>query len=131
MLTLPIIITLLLLLMLIILLLTVSGKKQTEPGTQQQIPDKPEKLCPLCGSPLNKHEKVYSDIIKGTSYDFMRIFGCPHCRSNKTGGQINRTCPVCKETLSAADYLMAEFYRQNKGRPHVSITGCSKCKTGF
>jgi len=118
-----------------------SREKQSNTSTLFKEPAMP--ICPLCGSRIKKGEKIYSDILKGRSFDLMRIFGCRECLPEKAASeQINkhpqpdtpfpkRTCPSCGAVLSLNDYLAAKVFYPEKGKTNVQIYGCSKCRPGF
>ena len=70
-------------------------------GGRKKINDKEEKRikdntrCILCGSILNKGDKMISDEYKGNEKSIVHIFGCPACYSKKSVKE--RRCPICKK----------------------------------
>ncbi|HDQ14781.1 MAG TPA: hypothetical protein ENN41_08200 [Sediminispirochaeta sp.] len=89
--------------------------------------------CPLCGSPLQRHERVKSVLYPGQPDGFMEIYGCPYCYrpGGDTAGSspvdiAPRYCPVCKKRLEPADLIFARFF-QGQNRRHVHVLGCSQC----
>ncbi|HKK66276.1 MAG TPA: hypothetical protein VJ967_10515 [Clostridia bacterium] len=90
--------------------------------------------CPLCGTVLEKKEKVKSVLYPGKPDGMMEIFGCPYCysashaNSGLKGRNKPRICPVCKQTLPAGGMLYARFF-QSSERRHAHVLGCSHCYT--
>ncbi len=99
--------------------------------------------CPLCGTVLEKSEKVRSVLYPGKPDSMMEIFGCPYCYSGPVGssGQGRssshsaarrrlkpRICPVCKKELSENGLVYARFF-QSSERRHAHVLGCTQCYT--
>lgn len=82
--------------------------------------------CPLCGSVLEKHEKVKSVLYPGKPDGMMEIFGCPYCYG--TGAKKERICPVCAKSLPKNGMVYARFF-QTADRKHAHVLGCSSCYT--
>ena len=87
--------------------------------------DKPRN-CPLCGSALAPGERVKSYRFRAPpgGEDRIHLLECPHCR--KSGGP-SRHCPVCRESLPAGGYLVADMWRE-EDRTRVHVLGCSRCR---
>jgi uncharacterized protein with PIN domain len=80
--------------------------------------------CPLCGSPLEKGERVKAVLYPGNQDRMMDIYGCPHCYP--PAPQVPRICPVCTRELSGREIVIARFF-QVEVRRHVHVLGCSSC----
>jgi len=85
------------------------------------------KVCPLCKTPLEKGEKVHSELFPGKEDKMMHIHGCPYCDSRKEGSSIRRFCPYCKEPLSGEDYVIARVFMK-PDKTYVHVLGCTRCR---
>lgn len=100
--------------------------------------------CPLCGTVLEKSEKVRSVLYRGKPDSMMEIFGCPYCYSGHFGSAAAaspdksktarhrrmkpRICPVCKQELPQNGMVYARFF-QSTERRHAHVLGCTQCYT--
>lgn len=100
--------------------------------------------CPLCGTVLEKSEKVRSVLYPGKPDSMMEIFGCPYCYSGHFGSVAAaspdrskttrhrrlkpRSCPVCKQELPPKGMVYARFF-QSTERRHAHVLGCTQCYT--
>jgi len=94
--------------------------------------------CPLCGTVLEKAEKVKSVLYPGKPDGMMEIYGCPYCYSGKSGKAAGyspsgrrlkpRVCPVCKKELPRNGLVYARFF-QDRERRHAHVVGCTQCYT--
>ncbi|MFO7731423.1 MAG: hypothetical protein R6V86_11745 [Spirochaetia bacterium] len=114
------------------------GQEQFGPRIAPETTEKPIgpgfHRCPLCGTVLEKKEKVRSVLYPGKPDGMMEIFGCPYCysashaTSEVKGRSKPRICPVCKQELPAGGMLYARFF-QSSERRHAHVLGCSHCYT--
>ncbi|MDA3852512.1 MAG: hypothetical protein PF447_14760 [Spirochaetaceae bacterium] len=119
-------------LLLFLLLMLIYSKKE-KPSRQSFWDDIREeklpvyRLCPLCKSPLEKGENVYSHLYPGHPDGMMHIFGCPHCYDKDRSMAIQRYCPYCHEALSQEGYVIARVF-QKPGKTQVHVLGCTGCR---
>jgi len=123
------------------------GKDQDGPYIYPERTEKPQgpgfHRCPLCGTVLEKSEKVRSVLYPGKPDSMMEIFGCPYCYSGSIGsGPASATsmkkrsarrlkarlCPVCKKELPENGLVYARFF-QSSERRHAHVLGCTQCYT--
>jgi hypothetical protein len=86
--------------------------------------------CPVCSAQLNKGELVKSRAfpsLSGGKDRLMHIRGCAYCLGDD--GR-DRRCPVCGDSLTEDDYLIARMFERANRRKHVHVQGCSRCKNG-
>lgn len=86
--------------------------------------------CPLCGSVLQRGERVHSVVFATKTEDkIMEISGCPHCRPPS---EIPRFCPVCKKALRDKDIVTARVFERTTAsgaqKTHVHVLGCPRCR---
>ncbi|MFW5771411.1 MAG: hypothetical protein ACOCX9_08245 [Spirochaetota bacterium] len=84
--------------------------------------------CLLCGSHLQKGERMKTDVYRGNNYSVVHITGCPWCNgksSNRT-----RKCPQCKRELPMDKYLVGKMWKKDNGKIHVQVSGCAFCTYG-
>lgn len=98
---------------------------QTGSGKPGKDEESRQKLCPLCGSMLEKREKVKSVVYPGEPDKLMHIFGCPRCYPE---GE-KRKCPACKKEIPADGYVIARVF-EKPGKTHVHVLGCTGCRMG-
>lgn len=84
--------------------------------------------CPLCGSPLQVGENLFSRVYRPMNVPDQRctISGCPHCYP-KCEQNIKRECPVCHKKVPSNGYLVARLFNKTEGKKHVIVTGCTEC----
>ncbi|MFW5710509.1 MAG: hypothetical protein ACOC7X_04265 [Spirochaetota bacterium] len=120
------------------------GKDQDGPTIYPERTEKPQgpgfHRCPLCGTVLEKSEKVRSVIYPGKPDSMMEIFGCPYCYGGPIGSGTTamkkrstrrlkaRLCPVCKKELPQNGLVYARFF-QSSDRRHAHVLGCTQCYT--
>jgi len=93
-------------------------KTKGKPGDPQ--------VCPICSMKLSKGELVKSFAFpSGGSIDrLMYIRGCFSCLENS----IPRRCPVCKESMTIEDYLIARMFERPNRKNHIHVLGCNHCR---
>jgi len=85
------------------------------------------KTCPVCKSKLAHGELVQTHAypsITGGRDRLMYIQGCVYC----INGDFERICPVCANSLSAKDRLVARMFDRARRRHHVHVLGCFHCR---
>ena len=82
--------------------------------------------CILCGSSLARGERLKSEEYKGEKESIVHIFGCKNCHGE--GAEKDRTCPICKKTLSQGDHLKGRMWKRKNGKMHLHVSGCTICK---
>ncbi|MDY7029485.1 MAG: hypothetical protein SVR04_14435 [Spirochaetota bacterium] len=82
--------------------------------------------CPLCGSILERHERVKSVLYPGKPDGIMEIYGCPYCYGPNASRP--RKCPVCSQPIPAGGIVYARFF-ETPQRRHVHVLGCAGCYT--
>ena len=117
----PIITGIIVIILLLLLLRKGSGETFDKTRTQQGVF---HTSCPLCGSGLEKGQRVKSVLFKGTPDSMMEIYGCPHCYP--PNNKIKRICPVCKTELAPGDIVIARVFLK-PDKTHVHVLGCSEC----
>ena len=86
--------------------------------------EKARSKCPICSHPLQKGERLRSDIMEiGDVEVHTRIKGCPFCYGGKNA---KRSCPICKNLLEGEEAILAVSYPKIDSRK-LSIRGCKKC----
>lgn len=99
------------------------------------------KPCPLCGTLLNRGERVHTVVFSGGDSDrengrqdrnsrkdvLVHMFGCPYCRPPSE--QARRYCPVCKHEIPPEGYVVARMFTGEK-RKHLHVLGCTECRAG-
>jgi len=95
----------------------------------------PESPCPLCEKMLPRGVKVRSLLFPGKEFDLMRIHGCPYCwadydKKNPRKDLRRRLCPYCGNEVPKDGYVMARVYRKPHRKTHVTVYGCTGCKSG-
>jgi len=101
-------------------------------------------ICPLCGSPLKRGERVHTAAFPGINERMVHIFGCPYCHpryapegpgsggkraadgSPRVPGGARRVCPVCHRELREGEYLTGRM-RKSKEKTYIRVLGCSRC----
>lgn len=85
-------------------------------------------VCPMCSVKLRNGEQVKTIAFPvSTSLDrLMYIRGCSCCLNS----DLPRRCPVCKDSLSEKDYLIARLFERYGRKNHVHILGCNHCRRG-
>lgn len=117
----PIITGIIVIILLLLLLRKSSGETSGKTSVQPQVF---HTSCPLCGSGLERGERVKSVLFKGVPDSMMEIYGCPHCYPpNKN---IKRICPVCKKELDQESIVIARAFLK-PDKTHVHVLGCSTC----
>lgn len=102
-------------------------------GGRKKINDKKEKsikdntICMLCGSILNKCDKMISNEYRGNEKSIVHVFGCPSCYSEKSVKE--RRCPICKKYIPDKGYLMGKMWTE-KGKRRLHIIACTECGRG-
>ena len=104
---------------------TNSGSIKTSPTLISDKDDKTKLPCILCGTPLQKHEKMHSKEVKGEKDSIVYMYGCPHCY----GPQANavKTCPICKRQIPYEAFLTGRMWKTRKGKMHLHISSCPLC----
>ena len=104
------------------------------------------KPCPLCGSLLNRGERVHTVVFSGPSSKdgqgtktrsrrdgpsdaLVHMFGCPYCRPDGTEppARRQRICPSCKGAIPPDGYVVARMFVRDS-RKHVHVLGCTECR---
>ncbi|MCU0821983.1 MAG: hypothetical protein MUC95_05855 [Spirochaetes bacterium] len=93
-------------------------------GEKEEKGDKNNRICILCGTLLNKGDKIISDEYKGGVKSIVHVFGCPACYSGKS--TVERKCPICKKRLPDKGYLMGKMWTE-KGKRRLHIIACTEC----
>lgn len=81
------------------------------------------KVCPLCGSALQKGETIRTVIYPGKNDTIAEVYGCPHC-SGVTATEI-RICLVCKNALPKDGFVIGRMFKQQR---HLHVLGCTECR---
>ncbi len=84
--------------------------------------------CLLCGSHLQKGERMKTDVYRGNNYSVVHITGCPLCNGKQ--GNRTRQCPQCKRELPMDGYLVGKMWKKDNGKIHVQVSGCVLCTYG-
>lgn len=103
-----------------------SGRRYTGRKAEVQDSNRGFHRCPLCGTVLEKREKVKSVLYPGKPDGMMEIYGCPYCYGPRA--QKERICPVCKKPVPKDGLVYARFF-QTSERKHAHVLGCSNCYT--
>ena len=115
-------------------LLKNKGKKI---GSLQEKETPRGRPCPLCGSLLQKGQRVHTVVYsagKSAPDKLVHMFGCPYCFPRKEevlllkkNGDIPRFCPACKKEIAREGYVVARMF-DKKPKPHVHVLGCTGCR---
>lgn len=81
--------------------------------------------CIICGSVLERGERLRSTVYTGEEESIVHVFGCPHCYGDYATQE--RRCPVCKRLLSEEAYLIGRMWKRRSGKQHLRIAGCTRC----
>ncbi|MFP4363639.1 MAG: hypothetical protein ACLFR1_07190 [Spirochaetia bacterium] len=109
-----------------LILVLLSRKNSYEsPSPVQQPALKKVRNCPLCGSELEKGQRVKSVVYRSETDSISHIFGCPHCYPENP--RIPRTCPVCKKHVPTDGYVSGRLF-QRKEKQHLHVVGCTQCR---
>ncbi len=102
-----------------------SGSSRSGSSAQTEVKEAEAfRHCPLCGSAMQRKEKVHSVLYPGGQDRMMDIHGCPHCYPPSPS--VRRRCPVCSRELGNEEVVIARFF-QVEQRRHVHVLGCSSC----
>lgn len=105
------------------------SKRKAGSKTDEAQKQKPALVnCPMCGSGLQKGQKIYSKVFRPMNVPDQRcvISGCPHCYPVCESG-VKRLCPVCGKSVGPDGHLVARLFNKTQGKKHVMIVGCSSC----
>jgi hypothetical protein len=109
------------------------GKKRRARGKGENAGSGFPKTCPICGSLLEKGQRLKSVVFQGgvksgnVTEKMSHIFGCPLCYP--ANDKNLRICPVCKQLVPPEGYLIARmFERSGRERKHVHVLGCTVCR---
>lgn len=95
------------------------------------------KPCPLCGSGLEKGQRLKTKVIeivsstsrgapKGVKENRAEIYGCPYCWPFSK--EHPRTCPSCRQQLGETDIVFARYFERTEGKNHLHVLGCTRCR---
>jgi uncharacterized protein with PIN domain len=80
--------------------------------------------CILCGTELEKGDKMKSKELKRKDDSIIYLYGCSNCSS----GEKIRRCPICKQMIKEKGYLIGRMWlREKTSKNHLHIAGCDKC----
>ncbi len=91
---------------------------------EEEIPVK-KKPCVICGSLLNKGEKIKSKEIIRKEDSIVYLYGCHNCYGDKATAK--RKCPVCGEFIDEKSYLIGRMWIKKNGKKHLRVAGCRDC----
>ncbi len=114
------------------------------------------KPCPLCGSMLEKGEKVRTKVFTvenpgkkqamGITDSLVHMYGCQYCDprdrladpepepnvipgpGHPVHSRPRRICPVCSQELGSKDHVVARLFEQDNKKPHLHVIGCTRCR---
>jgi hypothetical protein len=97
------------------------------------------KPCPICGTLLERGERVHTIVFSGESPGHRKrdqerprdavvhMFGCPYCYP--PNGTYQRICPVCTKPIPDDGFVVARMFEKGS-RKHVHVLGCTSCRSG-
>ena len=110
-----------------VLLVLLRFRRKVDPG---KVKEKAPALshCPLCGTRLNRGERVHTAAFPGKDERIVYVYGCPNCydKLNSRSSQRKRRCPVCRKTLQGDDHLKGRIL-MGEEKNLLKISGCSHC----
>lgn len=87
---------------------------------------KPKIPCMLCGSLLQRGERLKSEQYNTKNDNIVKVYGCPYCYGEKA---VNiRKCPICGKILKSDEILIGRMFERSNGKKHLHINGCSYCR---
>jgi len=100
-------------------------RKKKEQTKDKGKPGDPQ-VCPICSIKLLKGElvKTFAFPSGGGIDRLMYIRGCFSCLENN----VPRRCPICKESMTIEDYLIARMFERPNRRNHIHVLGCNYCR---
>ncbi len=98
---------------------------EPSPPTDMDIPEKKGIPCILCGTKLERGERLYSEEFKYENDSIIHIRGCPYCTGKKD--EKKRNCPVCGRELEYDEYLIGRMWTRKNGKRHLHINRCTRC----
>lgn len=102
------------------------GRRPKKTFSQSPTDSRGFHQCPLCGSILERDQRVKSVLYPGKPDGIMEIYGCPYCYG--PNARSSRSCPVCSRPIPTGSIVYARFF-ETPQRRHVHILGCSSCYT--
>ncbi len=121
--------TIILVFMIIALLLYLyRGRRYTGDDRKEEAPPPALKqftTCLLCGSGLQRGERMHTEVYRGENYSVVHITGCPYC--NGISNSRTRNCPQCGRDVPLEGYLIGKMWKKKDGRIHVQVSGCNRC----
>ena len=121
--------TIILVFMIIVLILYLyQGRLPSSDNSKEEAPTPALKqftTCLLCGSSLERGERMHTDVYGGENYSVVHITGCPYC--NGTRDSRTRSCPQCGKDVPLNGYLTGRMWEKDNGRIHVQVSGCNRC----
>jgi hypothetical protein len=94
-------------------------------SSQPAESDDNRRSCPLCGSKLERGERVRSVFYPSPGDTLAEIHGCRYC--DGPGATRPRRCPVCREIVPKTGYVIARVFKR-PGKTHVHVLGCTGCR---
>ncbi len=102
------------------------GAKQTRNRGGEKTDPERLRTCPLCGSDLERGERVHSVVYPAGGGDTLaEVHGCPHCYG--PDAQRGRICPVCAARVPKDGYIIGRMFNR-PGKTHLHVLGCTECR---
>lgn len=81
--------------------------------------------CILCGTLLTPGKRMKSTALTAGDEKIVHLYGCPYCFG--VTAVLERKCPLCHRILGNNEFMVGKMRNTGKGKPHLSIAGCSVC----
>lgn len=81
--------------------------------------------CPLCGSRLERGERVHSVFYPAPGDTLAEIHGCRYCTGENP--EADRFCPVCRRKLPPGEHVTARVFKRPE-KTHIHVIGCEGCR---